>query len=257
MRGILCVVTCCQNVSDTEKTIVTYTYRQPRTTKATKHASVATTRYQLGMGPIVNKFEQISSVCHQMSVARGRSPGLMPREKQGVTYQVTYPMMHLMLPNPPPPLNRETPVKTVPSRNFVSKQWKEKGKVSLSLVDTRIPRGGHQLQRRKDNFPEDCMKIKFSKKKTGAGQTRVLKRTDKWNNLDNHHWISKHWRIWGEERASFSVQFFSFSCSFQQKSCQTLNFWPKLRVGHPLPRLGNNGFTTAKAWNNTSSIILV
>ena len=108
MRGILCVVTCCQNVSDTEKTIVTYTYRQPRTTKATKHASVATTRYQLGIGPIVNKFEQISSVCHQMSVARGRSPGLMPREKQGVTYQVTYPMMHLMLPNPPPIKQRDT-----------------------------------------------------------------------------------------------------------------------------------------------------
>ena len=69
--------------------------------KATKHASVATTRYHLEVGPIVNKFEQIYSVCHQISVARGRSPGLMPREKHGVTYHVTYPMMHLMLPNPP------------------------------------------------------------------------------------------------------------------------------------------------------------
>ena len=30
-----------------------------------------------GVGPQVNKFEQVSSDDHQMSVARGKSPGLM------------------------------------------------------------------------------------------------------------------------------------------------------------------------------------
>ena len=46
-------------------------------------------------GPQMNKFEQVSSNQHQMSLAEGIQvwcPGRVP-------YHVTYPMMHLMSPN--------------------------------------------------------------------------------------------------------------------------------------------------------------
>ena len=62
----------------------------------------------------MNKFEQVSSDDHQLSLAgsgvprsevQGRSPGLMSgggavSSGEGVSYHVTYPMMHLMLPLP-------------------------------------------------------------------------------------------------------------------------------------------------------------
>ena len=74
----------------------------------TVHVSVDATRCQYWwgqVGPQVNKFEQVFSDDHQMSVAGGggsssglmlgeggRSPGLMFRR---VSYHVTYPMMHV------------------------------------------------------------------------------------------------------------------------------------------------------------------
>ena len=48
-----------------------------------------------GVGPQVNKFEQVSSTDHQMSVV---GVGLMFR---GVLYHVANPMMHVMYPLPP------------------------------------------------------------------------------------------------------------------------------------------------------------
>ena len=58
--------------------------------------------------PYQNKFEQVSSDHHQMSLA-GRSPqvsspewGTPPDLLGEVPYHVTYPMIHLMLPTPPP-----------------------------------------------------------------------------------------------------------------------------------------------------------
>ena len=53
-----------------------------------------------GWGPQINKVEQVSSDHHQMSLAGGRSPGLMSR-RGWVPYHVTYSMMHLMLTTPP------------------------------------------------------------------------------------------------------------------------------------------------------------
>ena len=50
-----------------------------------------------GVGPQVNKFEQVSSDDHQISVAGkdgSRSPGMMSGE--GVPFHGTYPMMHMM-----------------------------------------------------------------------------------------------------------------------------------------------------------------
>ena len=47
-------------------------------------------------------------------LAQGRSPGLMSRE--GVPYHVTYPTIHVMYLSP---VNRQMPVKILPSRNFV------------------------------------------------------------------------------------------------------------------------------------------
>ena len=84
-----------------------------------------------GGGPQMNKFEQVSSDHHQMSLGRGRSPGLMSRGRGGLrggrspglisgeegTYHVTYPMMYLMLRHLP---RGQTPVKTLPSPKFVS-----------------------------------------------------------------------------------------------------------------------------------------
>ena len=73
------------------------------------------------VGNQLNNFEQASNDPHQMSLEEGRSLGLTSRRRGGgrsdVPYPVAYPMMHLMLPTPPP--DRQTPVKTLPSRNFV------------------------------------------------------------------------------------------------------------------------------------------
>ena len=69
----------------------------------TAHVSVANIRcqYQCGeIGTQVNKFEQVSSDNHHMSVAGGGGgscPGLMCR---GVPYHVTYPMKHVMYLSP-------------------------------------------------------------------------------------------------------------------------------------------------------------
>ena len=52
----------------------------------------------------MSKFQHVSSDHHQMSLARG---GRVSRDLWDV-------------PNPPPPVNRQTTVKTLPSRNFVS-----------------------------------------------------------------------------------------------------------------------------------------
>ena len=61
----------------------------------------------LGAGPQVNKFEQVSSSYHQMSAAEDRLTGLMPGEgAEGVPYHVTYPMVHVMY-LPPPHVQNE------------------------------------------------------------------------------------------------------------------------------------------------------
>ena len=41
-----------------------------------------------------------------------------------------------------------------------------------------------------------------------------------------------------------SVQFLSCSCSFQQKYCKIIGFWPKLRGWNAHPHLGNSGCCT-------------
>ena len=72
----------------------------------------------VGVGPQVNKFEQVASDDHQMSVAGlrvgckfpglmsgggVRSPGLMSGER-GVPYHVTYPMIQVMYLTPSTPI---------------------------------------------------------------------------------------------------------------------------------------------------------
>ena len=63
--------------------------------------------------PQVNKFELVSSVGHQMSVTVREAPR---SDVWGDAYHITYPMMHLMLLTHP--VDRQTPVKTLPSDNF-------------------------------------------------------------------------------------------------------------------------------------------
>ena len=82
----------------------------------------------------MNNFEQVSNDHLQMSLAgrRGRSPGLMSGcggRSQGlmfqrVPYRVPYPMMHLIL-STPSTVDRHTPMKTMPSYNFLQtvKRW--------------------------------------------------------------------------------------------------------------------------------------
>ena len=83
------------------------------------HISVATPRcqYWLGVGPQENKFEQVSSDQHEMSLGVGgvnRSPGLMcvgvPSHD---AFNVTYAL---------PAVDRQMPLKTLPSRNFVCRR---------------------------------------------------------------------------------------------------------------------------------------
>ena len=79
----------------------------------------------------MNKFEQVSSDDHQISVAGGgwvgtqvSGPGMGWGE---VPCHVTYPMMYLILTTPPPshPGNRQLPMKILPSPNFVIKSVKK------------------------------------------------------------------------------------------------------------------------------------
>ena len=71
--------------------------------------SVATTSCRSGgRGPQMNKVEQISSGHHQMSLAGPQVWCL----GGGVSYHVTYPMMHLILP-PSLPVDSQTSVKTL------------------------------------------------------------------------------------------------------------------------------------------------
>ena len=64
--------------------------------------SVATARCLFlggwGIGPQMNKFEQVSSDHHQMSLAGGAGvgPQVLKAGGGGVPYHVTYPMMDLM-----------------------------------------------------------------------------------------------------------------------------------------------------------------
>ena len=56
----------------------------------------------------------------------------------------------------------------------------------------------------------------------------------------------------GGGRYAPPVQFVSFSCSFQQKSCQTIGFHPKLR-----PRLGNLGSATDYCVTSFGNILII
>ena len=95
-------------------------------------------------GSLMNKFKQVSSDHHQMSLAGGSSglmpwrgsPGLMSRGSPGLMsrrgspdlmsrergtlpcdlcHHMTYPMIHLMLHTYLLPVNRQTPVRVLPS----------------------------------------------------------------------------------------------------------------------------------------------
>ena len=72
-----------------------------------------------GVSPQVNKFEEVFSNDHQMSVGVGRSHIWYPWG--GVCTQVKCGGVGTMRSNAPwdPPVDRQTPVKTLPSHNFV------------------------------------------------------------------------------------------------------------------------------------------
>ena len=84
-------------------------------------ALVAATRCQYWwgrVGPQVNKFEQVSHDNHQMSVARGR--GLGPRSDVGGDPLSDLSHDACDVPTPfSPPVNRQTPMKTLPSGNML------------------------------------------------------------------------------------------------------------------------------------------
>ena len=65
--------------------------------------SVATTRCHSWevVGPQMTKSEQFSSDLHWMSVAGEVGPHVWCLGERGCPYNVTYPMMYLMLPTPP------------------------------------------------------------------------------------------------------------------------------------------------------------
>ena len=65
------------------------------------------------VGPQVNKFEEVCSDDHQMSVAGGEG-GIQVPCLGGTPYHVTYPMIHVMLPTCPSrgQNDGQTPVKT-------------------------------------------------------------------------------------------------------------------------------------------------
>ena len=86
--------------------------------------SVVTTRcHSLGVGPQMNKFEQISSDHHQMSLVGIGLQVSCPGTGEGDTlpcnlsydaFDVTYP--------PSPQNDRQKPVNTLPSHNFVCRR---------------------------------------------------------------------------------------------------------------------------------------
>ena len=69
---------------------------------------------------------RLETACASLSVATTRcySPGLVfgggggGGDQTGIPYHVTFLIMHLMLPTCPLPVNRQTPVKTLPSTNM-------------------------------------------------------------------------------------------------------------------------------------------
>ena len=79
-----------------------------------------------GVFPQVNKFEQVFSDDHQMSLAGGgygqgvgMSGGGGLGMSRGGLPPTMYHMIHVMSPTPSPPdVNRQTSVKTLPSRNY-------------------------------------------------------------------------------------------------------------------------------------------
>ena len=85
----------------------------------TVRVSVTTTKCWYcfgGIDPQVNKFEQVSNNDHQMSVAVGaRSPGVMSRWWGALPCDLSHDACDV-----PPPVNRQTPVKTLPSCDFFS-----------------------------------------------------------------------------------------------------------------------------------------
>ena len=67
--------------------------------------------------------ERVGKVVGPRSHAWGRVDSQVPCPGEGVRYHVTYPIVHLMLltypPTPPlPPVNKQMPVKILPSPNF-------------------------------------------------------------------------------------------------------------------------------------------
>ena len=101
--------------------------------------SVVTTRcHTLGVGPQMNKFEQISSDHHQMSlVGKGLQvscPGTgegdtLPGNLSYDAFDVTYPL--------PPQNDREKPVKTLPSHNLVCRRKKSNIKTYAYPITSR------------------------------------------------------------------------------------------------------------------------
>ena len=97
-------------VSTVKNTVTTrqHSSRKHTTRLETIHVSVATTRCRSqGVGLRMNKFEQVSNDHHQCHLQGARSDvgggwGRSNVEEEGVPYYVTYPMMYLMLPMPPP-----------------------------------------------------------------------------------------------------------------------------------------------------------
>ena len=87
----------------------------------TVRASVATRIcHYLGRGPEVNKFEQVSSDGHQMSPADWAGPGIpcLMSRKGPSSCTVRSNALWLMVTRGPP-MDRQTCLKTLPSRNFV------------------------------------------------------------------------------------------------------------------------------------------
>ena len=87
----------------------------------TARVSVTTTRcwycFGGGVDSQVNKFEQVSNNDHQMSVAGGgaRSPGMMSRWWGTLPCDLSHDACDVL-----PPVNRQTPVKTLPFCDFFS-----------------------------------------------------------------------------------------------------------------------------------------
>ena len=107
----------------------------------------------------MNKYEQVSTDHHQMPLAGWRvsvprpdipgegkregGRGLVPRSDvwgEGVTYLVTYPMMHLMLPNTPPSLLTDRQTDTCENITFPQLRLQAVKMWSATLARTQTPR---------------------------------------------------------------------------------------------------------------------